>query len=162
MISANNVNLPNMTDNQAITENKLCLSQDSHYKLVDNHCVYFEKNLLNFDSADTNCKEKLGSHAGLYEPNDIEEMKKIAKLAGESGIASWPWIGVSDKRIENQWAYHSNGLRVKFNPYWFLSYGSEGRGKDCVCMSTASTVDWANKICTELRSSICQSMVIGQ
>ena len=84
-----------------------CPVSDPRYKILDNHCFYFEKNNLNFASANENCQEKLGAFGRLYEPNSIEEMKKVAKLADDVfkpklQIQNWAWIGVTDKRIEGK------------------------------------------------------------
>ena len=58
----------------------LALAQnDPRYKILDNHCFYFEKIGLNFDSANKNCQEKLGASGKLYEPNNVSEMKKVGK-----------------------------------------------------------------------------------
>ena len=163
-------NLANVTDNLAKAEEaqNLCPSQyqdDSRYKLVDNHCFYLEKNTLSFDAAENNCKEKLGSFGRLYEPKSIEEMEKLATLANNlQDSNTWVWLGVTDKRIENQWAYNSNGLPIKFNPNWYSNYGSKGKGYDCVIMSTSSGRNYfklwadADKNCLTPRSSICQSI----
>ena len=155
-----------------------CPVSDPRYKILDNHCFYFEKNKLNFASANENCQEKLGAFGRLYEPNSIEEMKKVGKLGDDvfkfqTRYASWAWIGVTDKRIEGQFAYHSSGLPIKFSPNWSTlgsSYGSRGKLFNCVIMwikninvhmgVTEYGNTWADTFCDRrpLRSSICRSI----
>ena len=64
---------------------KLCVAKnDPLYKILDNQCFYFEKKELNFDSANDNCRKKLGPFARLYEPNSVSETKKVGKLGDEA------------------------------------------------------------------------------
>ena len=143
----------------------LCPVYDSRYKILDNHCFYFEKNRLNFDSANDNCRKKLGPFARLYEPNSVSQTKKVGKLGDEVFTSyAWVWLGVTDKRIESQFAYNSNGLQINFTPTWYsssyVSYGSRGKGIDCVAMGMKSTdsdfSEWVDVSCTSSRGSICQ------
>ena len=160
-----------------------CPVSDPRYKILDNHCFYFEKNKLNFTSANENCQEKLGAFGRLYEPNSIEEMKKVSKLGDDlfkfqTKYASWAWIGVTDKRIEGQFVYHSSGLPIKFSPKWSTlgstPYGSRGRKLfNCVIMWIKNDTffrgthydnqlsKWADTYCDSrpLRSSICRSIM---
>ena len=145
---------------------KLCLAQnDPRYKILDNQCFYFEKKGLNFDSANKNCQEKLGVYGRLYEPNSVSEMEKVGKLGDEVFTTwAWVWLGITDKRIESQFAYNSNGLPINFNPTWYSGdggYGSKGKGNDCIEMCLPSTHFgfklWADYPCTTTKGSICQS-----
>ena len=143
---------------------RLCLAQnDPRYKILDNQCFYFEKNHLNFDSANDNCQEKLGASGRLYEPKSVSEMKKVGKLGDELFPSSDNvWLGITDKRIESQFAYNSNGLPINFTPTWFSDYyGSRGKGNDCIFMKMPSThsyfTRWGDYSCTSLWGSICQS-----
>ena len=89
-------------------------------------------------------------------------MKKVGKLGDEVFTSStYAWLGVTDKRIESQFAYNSNGLPINFNPTWYRDYGSQGKGDDCIGMAISSTythfTNWADVTCTGTRESICQS-----
>jgi len=143
--------------------NRLCLTQYiGYYKILDNQCFYFETEALNFDSANKNCQEKLGASARLYEPKSVSEMKKVATLGDEVFIyRDGVWLGVTDKRIESQFAYNSNGLPVNFTPPWYSDYGSKGKGNDCIIMGMTSTsssfTKWGDLSCTHTSGSICQS-----
>ena len=134
------------------------------YKILDNHCFYFEKKYLNFDSANKNCQEKLGASGRLYEPKSVSEMKKVGKLGDEVFTSgTWVWLGVTDKRIESQFAYNSNGLPINFTPTWrsCCDFGSRGKGNDCILMGMKSTDSdftiWLDYSCTYTAGSICQS-----
>ena len=143
----------------------MCRDQnDPRYKILDNQCFYFERKSLNFDSANDNCQEKLGASGRLYEPKSVSEMKTVGKL-GDDVFPSWTnvWLGVTDKRIESQFAYNSNGLPINFTPTWWPGYGSQGKGNDCIFMRMPSTnpyfTKWGDYSCTATYGSICQSNV---
>ena len=89
-------------------------------------------------------------------------MKKVGKLGDEVfTLGTWVWLGITDKRIESQYAYNSNGLPIKFNPPWVSGYGSKGKGNDCIIMGMSSTwthfTQWLDYSCTPSYPSICQS-----
>ena len=143
---------------------KLCVAKnDPLYKILDNQCFYFEKKSLNFDSANDNCQEKLGASGRLYEPKSVSEMKKVGKLGDEVFTSlAWAWLGVTDKRIESQYAYNSNGLPINFTPTWYIrSYASRGKGNDCIAMLMKSIhshfTQWVDYSFDVLIGSICQS-----
>merc|ERR1712008_608691 len=135
----------------AIEEAKrLCPAQnDPRYKILDNQCFYFEANRFNFDSANKNCQEKLGASGRLYEPKSVSEMKKVGTFTSAYNVGVW--LGITDKRIESQFAY-SNGLPINFTPTWHSGFGSRGKGNDCVLMVMSSThsdfTQWADVPCT--------------
>merc|ERR1712008_52298 len=117
----------------------------------------FEANTLNYDIANDNCQEKLGTSGRLYEPKSISEMKKVAKLGDEVSYP-WAWLGVTDKRIESQFAFNSNGLPINFTPTWFSrGFGSRGKGFNCIAMLMPSTnsyfTQWADIPCTSYYGS---------
>jgi len=163
MISENTDNIANLPERIAIEEAKrLCpVQNDPHYKILDNQCFYFEQKSLNFDSANKNCPEKLGTSGRLYEPKSASEMKKVGQLGDDVFTSErYALLGITDKRIESQFAY-SNGLPINFTPTWHSGFGSRGKGNDCVLMVMSSTdsdfTQWADVPCTSYYGSICQS-----
>jgi len=162
-ISENTDNIANLPERIAIEEAKrLCpVQNDPHYKILDNQCFYFEQKSLNFDSANKNCPEKLGTSGRLYEPKSASEMKKVGQLGDDVFTSErYALLGITDKRIESQFAY-SNGLPINFTPTWHSGFGSRGKGNDCVLMVMSSTdsdfTQWADVPCTSYYGSICQS-----
>ena len=123
-MSDNTDNLVDVTDNaslkKVLASAGTCPVYDYRYKILDNQCFYFEKKSLNFDSANDNCQEKLGPSGRLYEPKSVSEMKKVGKLGDEVfTLYAWVWLGVTDKRIESQFAYNSNEYFLE-NPSNYL------------------------------------------
>ena len=162
-ISDNTDNLADVTDNLASLKKVCPVQNDPRYKILDNQCFYFETKSLNFDSANDNCQEKLGASGRLYEPKSVSEMKKVGKLGDEVFTSStYVWLGITDKRIESQYAYNSNGLPINITPTWQSgSYGSRGKGNDCIAMVMKSThlqfTQWVDYSFDISIGSICQS-----
>ena len=87
-----------------MVQNLMCPSSDTHYKMINGSCFYFETTPLNYSDAQANCRNKLGNDIGrLFEPQSpmpqrilYEEAIKLAEIYDNEPL----WIGISPGNID--------------------------------------------------------------
>ena len=60
--------------------------------MIQDKCYYFEKNVMNYETAQNNCKGKFGLFtSNLIEPKNLEELEAILEAA-KNHLNSPGWI----------------------------------------------------------------------
>ena len=80
---------------QCISKNWRCPTSDSHYKVINGSCLYFETTPMNYSDAQSNCRNKYGDNTGrLFEPHSQTPQRTLHEEAIKHD--SEPiWIGIS-------------------------------------------------------------------
>ena len=95
-------------------------------------------------------KHCLSLNTRLMEIRTQEDFDRAKRIKSE--IGSDFYVGGSDRKVEGEWLWESNGELIDINRFWRRWEPNDNGGQDCLYMRSGGFDDWK---CDEDQAFVC-------
>ena len=156
-----------------LAEEPYCPIENANYRLIEERCIYFEYEKLNYQTARSNCKTKVTGK--LFEPTNDFINEKVHEAAMDvfgdlpvdpskhwqknpNWLKNFFWIGINDILQEGKFVYDESQHSIALNA-WEPGQPDYHNGldrEDCAVYNVKDKPVWNDRGCWDKGMSICE------